>query len=399
VAAYRASFLLLTFGALAGVQAATPSRDAEMVCVPAADGRSWDCGTRANPPADRALPSTARVGTSSAPPPPFLAAPGRRGMPTPAAPPPPVHEPYPAPAADADAVVVTPLDETPAAPVEALPENSTSAPAAEIAVSNEPAAAADAEPETSAETALETAPGPAPDVDPGATAVTRTSDVPSAPPPPMLAAPRQRLAPYPPADMAPTEPVASNDATPDAPSTAPASTAQPIVAAPAVERADADETSRADPVVAQPAGTEPPAAAPPPPARAAAPPVPDEPSRSIAIDLRGRGEFLALPANRFTLQLARVAAPASAATRLPALLAFAERTLRPMGIDGIDFRLYVVRVEAAGRRDALLLWSDFPDAESARAAWDLLPAPPGGKPAAYPRRLAPLQDEVRRLPP
>ncbi len=103
----------------------------------------------------------------------------------------------------------------------------------------------------------------------------------------------------------------------------------------------------------------------------------------------GPDEFLALAPSRFTLQVARAA-------RAGVLYAEFQR-LRALGLDGLaDGTPYIVSIGTGDARQSLLLWSDFADAAAARAAWDALPAPDGGKPAAYPRRIAPLQDEVRR---
>ncbi|MFN9737960.1 MAG: hypothetical protein ACK59R_05315, partial [Pseudomonadota bacterium] len=56
-------------------EAASRTREADMVCVPAADGRTWECGTRANPPPRRGTESLRRDPGGAATPPPILAAP------------------------------------------------------------------------------------------------------------------------------------------------------------------------------------------------------------------------------------------------------------------------------------------------------------------------------------
>lgn len=369
----------------AGVAAATgadKSRDDEMVCVPAADGRSWECGTRANPPPERGLADVPRNSGPSAPPPPFLAAP-RAVSAAPARPARPPPDTF------------APLPERRAAPATATPPPTPPVQPAAVAVA-EPGtpAAADAAPSGASAPATVEQPVPA-----------RVSA-----PPPLLAAPRQRLAPYapsanaqppPPPPAAVQQPVEINTLAESPPAAATAlETAQP-----AAEAADASAAAESEPAPAtvvadasEPAPADAPSAAPseiavqpepavvsaePEPAAAQQSPAPS-PAVSRAVAVLDSAAFLQLQPTRFTLQLAR------AASRDAALL-----LAQQPGWAALDAALFAVPVETAGGIQWLLLWSQFADAESARAAWQSA-ATAGSKPAAYPRRIGPLQAEVRR---
>jgi hypothetical protein len=399
--------LLLTAGLFAVMPqagAADDDRDTEMVCVPAEDGRTWECGTRANPPPPRGLTAIPRSGPTPAPPP-FLAAPGVRRAPQAAAPatPPPRRDEFPqAPERDAPAEV-TAVADAPAAATEPL---------ADAGQAPVPVAVAEPRP----------APAPTPDA---STAVDTTGAAPA--PPPMLAARRPSRAPFAPppetetpapatepvaaepvaAEPVAAEPVAADPVAADPVAAEPVAAepvaAEPVAAEPVAAEPVAAEPVAAEPVAAEPVAAEPVAAEPVAAEPVAAEPVAAEPSEPVAAEpaplepaaptdradppaIADPDAFLALSPARFTLQLAR-------ADRVGALYARALE-LRALGIDGrTNGALYIVIIDAGGTPQALLLWSDFANAESARDAWAALP---GARPAAYPRRIAPLQDELRR---
>jgi hypothetical protein len=387
---------------------------AAMVCVPAEDGRSWECGTRENPPPERGLSVLPRPSTAAAPPP-FLAAPGAsRASPVPALSPP-ASTPGAPTAPRANAARVAPLTESTAAAIEPLPARDENATAPRARASDAQAARSDP---------------------PAVAAPAPVADAParSAPtPPPLLAAPRPRLAPYAPLAPAATAerpaPVAPAVAQPAAaqPVAAPRVAAEPVVAEPVVAEPVVAEPVVAEPVVAEPVVAEPvvaepvvaePVVAEPVRAETAAPQIaastpadsepastrpatiaapvermpPPQPTRARVDEIvafAGDDDFLALPSSQFTIQIARAAR---------AGLLYAEfQRLRALGIDGLAERTpYIVTLGRGDDQQTLLLWGSFADAAAARAAWDTLPAPEGGKPPAYPRRIAPLQDEVRR---
>lgn len=382
----RAVLFTLLSALVATASGADKSRDDEMVCVPAADGRSWECGTRAKPPPERGLADAPRSSVRSTPPPPFLAAPRALGAAPerPARPPPDAFAPAPA---------------RTVAPVADSPPSSTpqDRPAVAVAQPSTPASA------DAGAASMASAPA----------AIEQPAAVPVSAPPPLLAAPRQRLSPY--------APVASAQPALPPPATAPQSVqintlaesrpapaaalepAQPAAEAAAARAAAAPEPA-ASTIVAEassPASADAPIAAPPEtaaspePAVASAAPEPvaaaDEsppPSNGLsrAVALRDGAAFLQLPPTRFTLQLARAAGRDDA-------LALAQQ----LGLAAADAALFAVPVEIAGSTQWLLLYSHFTDAESARAAWQAA-ATVGAKPAAYPRRIGPLQAEVRRSP-
>lgn len=104
--------------------------------------------------------------------------------------------------------------------------------------------------------------------------------------------------------------------------------------------------------------------------------------RSIASVARDVSELLALPADAYTVQLA-------AARNIQGFAAFRIE----LGIAVED--TFVIKVDRGEESWWLMLWRDFPNVESARAAISQLPNKPKG---IWPRRLAPLQAEVRRTP-
>jgi hypothetical protein len=121
----------------------------KIICVPGADGRSWDCGKGENAPAPRSLPSTHQRAQPPAPPP-FLMDPSRAPAVTGAtsvrAPPPmpvsapqgavapPISVAVPSPAAQAAAVKANP-PQVATAPASAAEPDSTAAAAPTVATS------------------------------------------------------------------------------------------------------------------------------------------------------------------------------------------------------------------------------------------------------------------------
>lgn len=187
-----------------------------------------------------------------------------------------------------------------------------------------------------------------------------TVDAP-APPPPAPPAPR-------PEPAAAAEPVAAPEPAPMAapePSPAPAPAPDPELApAPAPAPVSAPE----------PTPPPEPAAAPRPAAAPASAPVAEAPTASPpGAAPAGAEAFLALPPGHYTIQLAGAADVGS----------FVQQHAGRAG------ESYVVRVHRDGQDWWLLLWRDFPDLASARAAAATL-----GN-GYWPRRLAPLQAEVR----
>lgn len=110
----------------------------------------------------------------------------------------------------------------------------------------------------------------------------------------------------------------------------------------------------------------------------AQPAVPAQSQRSIRSEARDGRELLTLPASAYTVQLA--------ATR--GAVGYTELR-RELGIAVED--TFVIRVRRGSEDWWLLLWREFPDLDSARQAASSLP----GGDRFWPRRLAPLQAEVR----
>jgi 2-oxoglutarate dehydrogenase E2 component (dihydrolipoamide succinyltransferase) len=202
--------------------------------------------------------------------------------------------------------------------------------------------------------------------------------------PPVAAAPIEAQAAA--AQPAAAEPIAAQPVAAE-PVVAKPATAEPVDAATAVAQPIASRADAAGSTRNEAAAASPPAAAPR--APATPPPQPIRARTEEVLQFSGEAEFLALPSAQFTIQIAR-------ASRAGLLHAEFLR-LRTPGVDGLADRTpYIVSLGRGASAQSLLLWGSFADAASARAAWDALPAPDGGKPAAYPRRIAPLQDEVRR---
>jgi septal ring-binding cell division protein DamX len=104
-------------------------------------------------------------------------------------------------------------------------------------------------------------------------------------------------------------------------------------------------------------------------------------ARIISSVARDAADLLALPGSGYTVQLA--------ATRSVAGLTALRQKL---GIAVED--TFVIRVRRDNQDWWLMLWRDFPDLSSARSAAATLSA----HGSFWPRRLAPLQGEVRATP-
>jgi hypothetical protein len=385
--------------------AAGPKAGEKRICVPSADGKAWDCGTPDNPPIERGLPAPVEVG-ASAEPPLFLAAPPSdpaRAYAAPEAAPapqPPLPDEFPtvqrggelAPAPDsAPETAQAPPAEAPV-PVAANPGPApAAAEAAEVAGSapNDPPAettppplflAAPAErrpfPLAPAETAREQAIAVA---ESDAPAAPDDSAQPQAPITAETTAGESTAstAPGTPVDV-PVAPAEVAEPVALAPAPAPESVPAPVaIAEPAAAPAPDDDPVAAAPALALESPTPAPEVqAPVAPAVIASPPVPIEEGPEVSFTLHQATAFLRLPASAWTVQLARGGREILASAPLR---------------DGrqIESPLYAVAVGNAGVHQWLLLWSNFPDADAARAALR------GLRLTGVPRRVGPLQAEVR----
>lgn len=99
---------------------------------------------------------------------------------------------------------------------------------------------------------------------------------------------------------------------------------------------------------------------------------------AVALALPAAASFAALPASAWTVQLARAGSNAGF-----------DALLTRLGLAPAD--CHVVEVAGDGAPTWLLLWSQFPDADAARAAARTLPGGSG----AFVRRIGPLQSELR----
>lgn len=350
------------------------------ICVPSDDGRTWVCGTPDSPPPERSL-SEVRSSEPSPEPPMFLSDPDAASS----APNVDLSAPPPEPA---------PVDEFAgggrAAPTTEVPDTADAAPIEEAApVPSEPMP----EPEPEPEPVVAQTPVVEPSVPSRPDIV--GADAAQAGTPALLAAPSEDrgfpLAPTPspgeplPAESAPPEPepepasvVAEEPAAPDPVVAAPVEP-EPIVAAPApvvpepepvapeperVASEPAPVAREPEPVVAETIAAEP----------ASAPVV----ATTLASAPRNSTAFLAIAPGHYTLQLARAASQSGFATLLGTL-----------GLRGEE--AYSVPLSAGGAPSWLLLWGDFENLDAARAAAAQL-AP---RTAAWPRRAAPIQDELR----
>jgi septal ring-binding cell division protein DamX len=345
--------------------AAAPAGDkpgGDRICVPAEDGRSWECGTREHPPPQRGLPP--RPDRASPEPPPFLADPNRgRLTPGQGAEVTALPEPEPQPAA--------PLPDAfpPASPK--VDPASTDAPAetAEVTGTPEPAAA---EPATSSADDVAASAESAPS-EPSAEPIATTEPEPGSEPPPMLARPLRRQ----PVPLAPVE------APEPAPTPATVSAIEPAARADEPTLAGDEAEPAAEPAVTEasaPIGrapAEPLAVAEPPRSAEAAPLTQPAPAP------RDANEFLARPASGYTIQLARADSSAGFGELLVAL-----------GLDADS--AYALPLAGTDRTWWVLVWSSFADPVAARAAIASLRAGVLAQ-GAVPRRIAPLHDELRRL--
>lgn len=413
--ALGATLALLLPALIAG--AATPKAGEKRICVPSADGKSWECGTPDNPPPERGLPADLGSGPANAPPP-FLASPPSELPHAYAAPPPPARPARPlpdefpqvqreeaAPAADTAAAQPAPVVDAPAAPVAAAVE----APAPVAAPAEVVPLAPESAPEAPAPPAFLAAPAPrrrvplAPILPPAEAA--REEALAAAPP----VAAAQPVDPQPVAVEA--EPVASV-APPAVAEPAPvaveaepvASVAPPVIAEPAPVAVEPEPAAvEPQPVMAQtapveaapaaveaqlePAASEPIASAPQPVAPAAEavavpvappPPLAAEPATPVAVRVLEAQQLLRLPANAWTVQVGR--GIGSIDDAVAGAIHAGRQVLEP---------LYLVAVGTGTPSQWLLLWSSFPDADSARRGQREAGA--GG----VARRVGPLQSEVR----
>jgi hypothetical protein len=330
------------------------------VCVPAEDGRTWECGTTDDPPQQRPV-----APRESPPPPSFLAAPGSAEVT-------PIAE---APAAEPEPIEAPRTDEFPEAPDReaALVQEEASEVASEPA---ETEAAAEPVPEAEPEPAAE----PAPQSEPEPVAETPTESSSASAPPPFIAAPRPAYRPGPPVAVEPA---------PEPSSEAGASEPEPVAEAPVVEEAPPEAAPVVEETapVAEETATEPtPAEAAPAPVEpelpVAAAPEPTAPPSAYAAAPLGAAEFLALPGGGHTVQIANAPSPDGFGATLAAL-----------GIDPATAYALPMRRPDGGTWWTLV-WSSFPDSASARAARNALPQA-AGIVVGYPRRISALQNELR----
>ncbi len=293
--------------------AAQPAPGVKRVCVPAEDGRTWECGTADDPPPQRPV-----APRDSPPPPAFLAAPGSPQIT-------PIEE---APAPEPEPIAERPrTDDFPDAPEREDEAASTDEVAASDAPVDEPAPEATLEPEPVAESE----PTPA-------------EAAPTSSPPPFIASPRRRgyaLGP-PLAPDSPPEPasVAESEAPAEAPAETPSEPVSSVEAEPIAET----------PVEPGPA-TESEPSAEPAPLYTGAPPLDAD-------------AFLALDGAGYTVQLAHAPTPDG----FPALLA--ELDIDPS-------TAYALPTPRNGAPWWTLAWSSFPDAAAARGALATLPRSTG----------------------
>lgn len=192
----------------------------------------------------------------------------------------------------------------------------------------------------------------------------------SVPPPAPAEASVQPTAPRPAAEM-PATPVATTPAASPASAEAVASLEPPAVAAPVAEPTPEPAPAPAAAETTEIADAPDPAAE-----------VRELDSSLLEVPTRDGEAFLALAASRYTLQL-------SAARSREGFDGFLART-------GLDrSRAYVFPVQRDGQQWWLLCWSDFSDLETARAALGALPAAARAA-SPFPRRVAPLQAEIRQ---
>lgn len=177
------------------------------------------------------------------------------------------------------------------------------------------------------------------------------------------AAPPQSVAPASPAPVPAPEPAAAPTPVAEAAAAGATVASAEVARTPAAGAAPAPPAT--PPVVATPTGS--PSALP--------------PTRSISSVARDAAELLSLPGSGYTVQLA-------AARGVQGFAAFRQQ----LGVAVED--TFVIRVRRGGDDWWLMLWRDFADLDSARSAAATLAA----HGSFWPRRLAPLQAEVRATP-
>ena len=185
----------------------------------------------------------------------------------------------------------------------------------------------------------------------------------------------------PPAESAPPEsaPAATNSAAPSASSSganAPASTPPPTTAASPTQSPTTPAATRSSPAASAPAPAEAPVTV----ATPAAPPAPPAPhAPGTGADFNGgtnTSAFLALPGEQYVIELAHGANESDLGGVVP----------QGRG------EVYKLHLHQNGADVWLLVWGSFPDVGAARAARaEITQGTPG-----WPRRIAPLQAEVRR---
>lgn len=203
-----------------------------------------------------------------------------------------------------------------------------------------------------------------------------TTESAAAAPTPATAAPpvaaQSAAAAAPPVPAAPSVATAPTEAAPAATPAAPASATPTAAAEPSTPVAASPE----------PATPAPAASAAPMPAEAStqAAELAQRPPRSVSSSARDAAELLALAPGAYTIQLA-------AARSFQGFTAFRQQ----LGVAVED--TFVIQVRRNGEDWWLMLWRDFPDLQSAQTAAASLPK--AG--SFWPRRLAPLQAEVRAV--
>jgi septal ring-binding cell division protein DamX len=309
-----------------------PPPDVKRICVPAADGRNWECGTADNPPAPRELPPPESRPSTASPPPFFLANPDAQQE---------------APIAEEPASVEAPRTDD-------FPEIERVTPGAESATAD-------------ATTDATTEDGPE---------VNAVSDSPAVEPTPVDDAPAEATADAMPTETTPSEFAASETETSEAPEAIDATTSDP---APTDTVADTSAPVPEPPApidqVTDAAPTEP---APEPVAISEAAPV--ETTLESGREPLDSSAFRALDPKHQTVQLARAASRDGFAAYAWTLGLAPEST-------------FAVPYNLNGTTVWLLLWSDFPDFASARAAADAL-ARDHQASGIYVRRIGPLQREL-----
>ncbi len=221
---------------------------------------------------------------------------------------------------------------------------------------------------------------------PAARSLPRAPAEPSAPPPYLMDPSSMQSVTIEAAPASPPAATATPEPQPVAPPPEPEPAPAPVPAPAPDPVATAESVAMPEPVVV-PAPVPAPAPVPTPePAAASDPtpiptPAPAPVARIISSAARDAADLLALPGSGYTVQLA--------ATRGSQGFTALRQTL---GIAVED--TFVIRVRRDNQDWWLMLWRDYPDLDSARSAAATLSA----HGSFWPRRLAPLQREVRATP-